>query len=167
MNIDYSVRNSTYCHTGRTYSRTPDSHIHRALSVIIDCSKATSSAAAHLAQPIKGHNLCRTGSITTLKRPTGQLSLREAINGGFEISQSTANAMGNFDVQRFRHTLVLWLLDNNLPIELISRASTRELFRVVSTEVEGALWQSPCSVATYAMRLFHAIIVVNKQSNQV
>lgn len=132
-------------------------YIHRAPSVIIDCSKATSSAAAHLAQPIKGHNLCRTGSITTPKRPIGQLSLREAINGGFEISQSTANAIGNFDVQRFRHALVLWLLDNNLPMELISRASTRELFRVVSTEVEGALWRSPRSVATYAMRLFHAI----------
>ncbi|KAI1671877.1 hypothetical protein L13192_02736 [Pyrenophora tritici-repentis] len=126
-------------------------------SVIIDCSKATSSAAAHLAQPIKSHSLCRTGSITTPKRPIGQLSLREAINGGFEISQSTANAMGNFDVQRFRHALVLWLLDNNLPMEIINRASTRELFREVSTEAEGALWRSPRSVATYAMRLFHAI----------
>jgi hypothetical protein len=60
-------------------------------------------------------------------------------------------------VQRFRHALVLWLLNDNLLIELISRASTRELFRVVSTEVEGALWQSPRSVATYAMRLFYAI----------
>ncbi|KAK1912941.1 hypothetical protein P3342_004877 [Pyrenophora teres f. teres] len=51
--------------------------------------------------------------------------------------------MGNFDMQRFRHALVLWLLDNNLPIEIISRASTRELFREVSTEAEGALWRSP------------------------
>jgi hypothetical protein len=82
-------------------------HIHKAPSVIIDCSKATSSAAAHLAQPIKGYDLCCTGLITTLKRLIGQLSLREAINGGFEILQSTANVMGNFNVQRFRHALVL------------------------------------------------------------
>jgi hypothetical protein len=40
-------------------------------------------------------------------------------------------------------------------MELISRASTRDLFRIVNGEAERALWQSPRSVATYAMRLFH------------
>jgi hypothetical protein len=114
-------------------------HIHKATSVIIDCSKATSSAAAHLAQSIKGHNLCRTGSITPQKLLDRQLSLRQALNGSFKVSQSAANAIGNFNVQRFRYVLVLWLLDNNLPIELINRASTRELFKLASMEAEGAL----------------------------
>jgi hypothetical protein len=115
-------------------------HIHKALPVVIDCSKATSSAAAHLAQPIKGHHLYRTGFMTPLKLLNGQLSLRAAMSTGFEISQATANAMGSFDVQRFRHALVLWLLDNNLPMELISKAITRELFKLINGEVERALW---------------------------
>ena len=71
------------------------------------------------------------------------------------MSQATANAMGNFNVQGFRYALVSWLLDNNLPMELISRASTREVFKLANTEAERALWQSPRSVAIYAMRLFH------------
>jgi hypothetical protein len=69
---------------------------------------------------------------TLLKRLSGQLSLREALAGGFEVPQATANAMGNFDIQRFRHAVVLWLLDNNLPMELISWALTRDLFCIVS-----------------------------------
>jgi hypothetical protein len=85
------------------------------------------------------------------------LSIQEALIGGFEMPQSTANAMSNFNVQHFRHALVLWLLDNNLPMELISRASTREVFRLANTEAERALWRSPRSVATYALRLFHCI----------
>jgi hypothetical protein len=92
---------------------------------------------------------------TPSKRSSGQLSLREVLAGGFEVSQATANAMGNFDIQRFRYAVVLWLLDNNLPMELISRASTRDLFRIANGEAESALWRSPRSVATYAMRLFH------------
>ncbi|EAT76060.2 hypothetical protein SNOG_16572 [Parastagonospora nodorum SN15] len=46
--------------------------------------------------------------------------------------------MGNFDVQRFRHALVLWLLDNNLPMEIINRASTRELFREIVDALSSA-----------------------------
>lgn len=40
-------------------------------------------------------------------------------------------------------------------MELISRALTREVFKLANTEAERALWQSPRSVAIYAMRLFH------------
>lgn len=73
------------------------------------------------------------------------------------MPQSTANAMSNFNVQDFRLAFVLWLLDNNLPMELISRATTRNIFRLANVEAERALWRSPCSVATYVMRLFHYI----------
>ncbi|KAI1560923.1 hypothetical protein PtrEW7m1_011398 [Pyrenophora tritici-repentis] len=106
--------------------------------------------------PAKCHNLNRMGvKATPSKRSSGQLSLREVLAGGFEVPQATANAMGNFDIQRFRYAVVLWLLDNNLLMELISRASTRDLFRIANGEAESALWRSPRSVATYAMRLFH------------
>jgi hypothetical protein len=132
-------------------------HIYKLPSVIIDCTRATSSAAHHLGQPAKGHNLNRRGVRSTPppKRASGQLSLREALAGGFVMPQATANAIGNFDIQRFRYAVVLWLLDNNLPIEFISRASTRDLFRIANGEAESALWRSPRSVATYAMRMFH------------
>jgi hypothetical protein len=131
-------------------------HIHKAAPVIIESTKATSSAASHLAQPIKGHNFRRASSnATPTPTPSSQLSIREALASGFEMPQSTANAMSNFSVQRFRHAVVLWLLDNNLPMELINRATTRELFRLANTEAEAALWRSLRSVATYAMRLFH------------
>ena len=40
-------------------------------------------------------------------------------------------------------------------MELISQASTRDLFHIANGEAESALWQSPRSVATYAMRLFY------------
>jgi hypothetical protein len=107
--------------------------------------------------------------MTPLKLLNGQLTLRAAMSAGFEISQATANAMGSFDVQRFRHALVLWLLDNNLPMELISKATTRELFKLINGEVERALWRSPRSVATYAMRLFYLLQpqIVNALSNAV
>jgi hypothetical protein len=83
-------------------------HTHKLPSGIIDVSQATSSTAAHLGQPARGHNLNRMGLKTTpKKRPSGQLSLREALAGGFKMPQATANAIGNFDIQRFRYAVVL------------------------------------------------------------
>jgi hypothetical protein len=63
--------------------------------------------------------------------------------------------MGNFNIQQFREAVVLCLLDNNLPMELLARPSFREIISVANPEAEAALWVSPRSVATYAMRLFH------------
>jgi hypothetical protein len=130
-------------------------HIHKNPVMLIDVTQATTSAVTHLGHPIQGHNLTYMGVKTTVAR--GQLSLREALHGGFKVSQSAANAMGNFDVQRFCHAFILWLLDNNLPMAIIARSSTRELFSIISAEAEAALWRSPCSVAMYSMRLFRAI----------
>jgi hypothetical protein len=84
-------------------------HIYKLPSVIIDCTRATSSAAHHLGQPAKGHNLNRMGVRSTPppKRASGQLSLREALAGSFVMPQATANAIGNFNIQRFRYAVVL------------------------------------------------------------
>jgi hypothetical protein len=95
--------------------------------------------------------------ITPSKRLSGQLSLRKVLAGGFEVPQPTANAMSNFEMQRFRHAAVLWLLDNNRSMEFNRRASARDLSRTISREAESALWGSPRSVATYVMRLFHVM----------
>ncbi|RYN60367.1 hypothetical protein AA0117_g13082 [Alternaria alternata] len=65
--------------------------------------------------------------------------------------------MGNFNIQRFRQAAVLCLLDNNLPMELLSNTSFREMISFANPEAEAALWVSPRSVATYAMRLFRRL----------
>ncbi|KAG9388993.1 hypothetical protein A1F94_001886 [Pyrenophora tritici-repentis] len=62
--------------------------------------------------------------------------------------------MGNFNIQQFREVAVFCLLDNNLPMELLARPSFREMISLANPEAEAALWVSPRSVATYAMRLF-------------
>ncbi|KAI1566127.1 hypothetical protein PtrEW13061_011860 [Pyrenophora tritici-repentis] len=95
-----------------------------------------------------------------IKRPQqagGQLSLQQAFEAGVEVPQHAANAMGHFNVQQFRQAAVLCLLDNNLPMELLTRPSFREMINFANPEAEAALWVSPRSVATYAMRLFRCI----------
>jgi hypothetical protein len=95
-----------------------------------------------------------------IKRPQqagGQLSLRQAFKAGVEVPQHAANAMGHFNVQQFRQAAVLCLLNNNLPMELLTRPSFREMINFANPEAEAALWVSPRSVATYAMRLFRCI----------
>ncbi|KAG9378481.1 hypothetical protein A1F94_011597 [Pyrenophora tritici-repentis] len=88
-------------------------------------------------------------------RRTGQqLSLRQTLETGVAVSQEAANAMGNFNIQQFREVAVFCLLDNNLPMELLARPSFREMISLANPEAEAALWVSPRSVATYAMRLF-------------
>ncbi|KAI1506889.1 hypothetical protein Ptr86124_014175 [Pyrenophora tritici-repentis] len=119
---------------------------------VFDVSKATSSAAAHLGLQKRGHGFTKDG----LKpRRTGQqLSLRQTLETGVAVSQEAANAMGNFNIQQFREVAVFCLLDNNLPMELLARPSFREMISLANPEAEAALWVSPRSVATYAMRLF-------------
>jgi hypothetical protein len=39
-------------------------------------------------------------------------------------------------------------------IEIIARQLTRDIIKFANLEVESALWRSPYSVATYAIRLF-------------
>ncbi|KAF1937470.1 hypothetical protein EJ02DRAFT_476776 [Clathrospora elynae] len=75
-------------------------HIHKKPQIVIDITRATSSAAAHLSQPLKGHNLCWTSTIKMRQKP-GQVSLQETIYGGVAVLQAAANAMGNFDAQQF------------------------------------------------------------------
>lgn len=65
--------------------------------------------------------------------------------------------MGNFNIQQFRQAAVLCLLENNLPMELLLSPSFREMICFANPEAEAALWVSPRSVATYAMRLFRYI----------
>ncbi|KAF7567738.1 hypothetical protein PtrM4_143290 [Pyrenophora tritici-repentis] len=131
-------------------------HIHKVIdtggSGVFDVSKATSSAAAHLGLQKRGHGFTKDG----LKpRRTGQqLSLRQTLETGVAVSQEAANAMGNFNIQQFREVAVFCLLDNNLPMELLARPSFREMISLANPEAEAALWVSPRSVATYAMRLF-------------
>jgi hypothetical protein len=81
-----------YCHTHKV--------IDGGGSGIFDVTKATSAAAAHLSQQKQGHMLSKEG-IKRLQHSGGQLSLRQAFEAGVEVSQDAANAMGNFNIQKF------------------------------------------------------------------
>jgi hypothetical protein len=135
-------------------------HTHKVIDAggggLFDVTKATSAAATHLGQQRGGHALSKDG-IKQRQQIGGQLSLRQAMDAGVKVSQHAANAMGNFDIQRFRQAAVLCLLDNNLPMELLARPSFREMINFANPEAEAALWVSPRSVATYAMRLFRCL----------
>lgn len=135
-------------------------HTHKAIdaggSGMFDVTRATTAAATHIGQQRQGHRLTKSG-IKQQQQSGGQLSLRQAFEAGVEVSQHAANAMGNFNIQQFRQAAVLCLLDNNLPMELLARPSFREMINFANPEAEAALWVSPRSVATYAMRLFRYI----------
>jgi len=120
---------------------------------LFDVTKATTAAATHLAQQRRGHGYNRLG-VRVQQPARGQLSLRQALNGGVKVSQHAGNAIGNFDIQRFRLAMALCLVDNNLPMELISRPSFREMIAFANPEAEAALWVSPRSVTAYALRLY-------------
>ena len=83
--------------------------------------------------------------------------IHKAFGGGIEFSQHATNALGYFNVQQSRLAFVLWIVDNNMPMGIIARQSTREMIKFANPEAERALWQSPRSVATYAMRLFRQL----------
>lgn len=85
-------------------------HIHKLIDSggagLFDVLRATSAAASHLGSLKRGHSLTKDG-LKTRSSLGGQLSLRQAFGAGLQIPQATANAMGNFDIQRFRTAAVL------------------------------------------------------------
>lgn len=133
-------------------------HIHKAFGGgLYDVTKATTAAVKHLKRPVTGHGFSSDRDVKSAVIAHGQLSLQQAINGGIKFSQHATNALGYFNVQQFRLAFVLWIVDNNMPMEIIARQSTREMIKFANPEAERALWQSPRSVATYAMRLFRQL----------
>jgi hypothetical protein len=109
-----------YCHTHKV--------IDSGGGGMFDVTRATTAAATHLSQQRRGHMLAKDG--VKQRQHAGQLSLRQAFEAGVEVSQHAANAIGNFNIQEFRQAAVLYLLDNNLPIDLLSRPSFREMINV-------------------------------------
>jgi hypothetical protein len=131
-------------------------HLHRQPGGRLDVSQATTSAATHLGLRRSGHNLSSDG-VKQLQLRDGQRSLRQTLEGGVVVEQHVANTMGNFNTHKFRLATVLCLVDNNLPMELLSKPSFREMISFANPEAEAALWVSPRSVATYAMWLFQSL----------
>jgi hypothetical protein len=137
-----------YCHIHKT--------IHAGGGGLFNITQATTSAATHLSQPKRGHNLTKDGSKSTL-RAQGQLSLRQAFDAGLEMPQPTANALGNFDVQGFRVATVMWLVNQNYPLSELTAPGFREMISFANLEAEAALWTSHTSVSTFVIRLFRSI----------
>jgi hypothetical protein len=70
------------------------------------------------------------------------------------ISQSVANEIGHFNVQRFRLAAVKWLVDNNIPLSQFGQPNFWEMIKFANPEAEEALWLSHHSVARFVMRLY-------------
>jgi hypothetical protein len=62
---------------------------------------------------------------------------------GVGVAQGAANAMGNFNVQRFRLAAVLWLVDNNHPLREFETPAFRAMIEFANPEAAAALWV-PC-----------------------
>ncbi|KAI1522449.1 Dimer-Tnp-hAT domain containing protein, partial [Pyrenophora tritici-repentis] len=118
-------------------------HIHKIIDAggggLFNITQATTSAATHLSQPKRGHNLTKDGPKST-PRAQGQLSLRQAFDAGLEMPQPTANALGNFDAQCFRVATVMWLVNQNHPVSELTAPGFREMIRFANPEAEAALW---------------------------
>ncbi|RYN64908.1 hypothetical protein AA0119_g11475 [Alternaria tenuissima] len=133
-----------YCHSHKVFG-----------GGLYDITRATSAAATHLRKAARGHGLSDDFDVkSSIAYGQGQLSLQQAVDGGVELFQEAVNVFGYFNVQQFQLASVLWLVDNNMPMEIISRQSTRDMIKFANPEAESALWRSPRSVATHAMRLF-------------
>jgi hypothetical protein len=117
-------------------------HTHKVIDAsgggLFNVTKATSAAANHLSQQRRGYALLKD-SIKQRQQTGRQLSLRQAIGSGVEVSQHAANAIGNFNIQRFRQAAVLCLLDNNLLIELFAQPSFQDIISIANLEAEAAL----------------------------
>jgi hypothetical protein len=71
-----------------------------------------------------------------------QQTLRGLIEGGFEVSQETANEIGHFDVQSFQIKAVIWLLQNNHPLREFETPAFKEMIAAVNPEAAAAIWKN-------------------------
>jgi hypothetical protein len=115
-----------------------------------DTTLATSSAAKHLRSK---HRVTMNG-IEPWTLHKGQRSLAMVAGSGVKVSQSVANEIGHFNVQRFRLAAVKWLVDNNIPLSQFGQPNFREMIKFANPEAEAALWLSHHSVARFVMRLY-------------
>jgi hypothetical protein len=75
-------------------------------------------------------------------------------NNGVIVSQDVANESGNFDVQAFRLSAIMWLVDNNIPITQFEQPAFRAMMECANPEAEKALWMSHTSVNSFVIRLY-------------
>ncbi|KAF2876031.1 hypothetical protein BDV95DRAFT_466503, partial [Massariosphaeria phaeospora] len=119
-----------YCHRDKT--------IDRGGTRLYDVTASTSSAANHLQAQKRGHRLTPTGERIPL--PGGQRTLQQVIQGGIIVPQAVGNALGNFDVQRFRIAAIEWLVANNHPLREFETPAFRNMLEMANPEALGALW---------------------------
>ena len=117
-------------------------HQHKLINIggsgIFEVTRATSLAAAHLSLNTRGHGYIKDG-LKSIVLPSGQLSMRQAIERGIPISQRVATAIGGFNIQRFRLAAVLWLVDNNYSLREFETPAFRAMMEFTNPEAAAAL----------------------------
>ncbi|KAF2621849.1 hypothetical protein BU25DRAFT_315425, partial [Macroventuria anomochaeta] len=116
-------------------------HTQRKPGGLLQVGSATSSAITHLKADKPGHQLSKDGLIVRQKLLyTGQPSIRSVLQNGVKFSHNTYRELGNFNVQGFRETAVMWLVNNNRPLHEFETKSFRTMIKYANPEAEAALW---------------------------
>lgn len=108
-------------------------------SGLFDVSNATSAASTHLGQNVRGHGYHKDGKKLFKVFEGRQRSLAQMLSSSVEVSQAAANAIGGFNVQRFRLAAVLWLVDNNHPLREFETPAFRSMIKFANPEAAAAL----------------------------
>jgi hypothetical protein len=98
----------------------------------------TSSAAKHL----RSKDRVTRNGIEPWALHKGQRSLAMAAGSGVNVSQSVANEIGDFNVQRFRLVAVKWLVNNIIPLSQFEQPKFWEMIKFANLEAEEASWLS-------------------------
>lgn len=116
---------------------------------IYETTKSTSSAGQHCMGNARGHGLTPTGKAAP--KPYSTLQRLLFTN---QLSQSAANELSGFNIQRFRLAAVEWLVENNHPLSEFEKPAFRRMIEAANPSAEAAVWASHHSVARYIMRLY-------------
>jgi hypothetical protein len=116
---------------------------------------ATTSAARHLELPRPGHNLTAPNKPDAIAEDS---LICRLLTSGEGVSQSVANQLLGFNIQRFRLAAVGWLVSNNHPITEFETPAFRALLAAANLEAAASLWKSHLSVSAYIMRLYDYLL---------
>lgn len=120
---------------------------------VYETTRSTSAAQRYLGERRRGYGYQPPSKSTQSISP----SVLHQILTGNRVSQTVANELSGFNIQRFRLAAVGWLVEANLPLSTFESLAFRQLISTVNPQAEAALWASYNSVTAYVLRLYDYI----------
>jgi hypothetical protein len=134
-----------YCHEHK--------FIDAGVTQVYETTRSTSAAQRHLGERRRGHGYQPPSKSTQSTSP----SVLHRILTGNRVSQTVANKLSGFNIQRFRLAAVGWLVESNLPLSTFESPAFQQLISTANPQAEAALWASHNSVTAYVLRLYNYI----------